>query len=275
MAYTEYSLDGGTTWTQGTSVTIPAPADHSNDGLHTILYYSVDNAGNTEKAESCSVKIDTTPSVTTDDYDGLWHKSAVKVDFTATDPNRPDASGVASTEYSLDESTDWVQGTSVTIPAPADHSNDGLHTVLYRSTDNAGNREKAESCTVKIDTTPPMISLAYLSVSHHQRHSGWAWHRSSLTRGHHASRPTWSRYSSRLSLTYRIDDNLSPTVNVTIEFLGFRGKVLQTVSLGQRPTGVVQTYRLPRKLLHSVSRLRVTASDLAGNTQSKLVGYRW
>jgi len=32
---------------------------------------------------------------------------------------------------------------------------------------------------------------------------------------------------------------------MTINALNFRGKVLRTISLGQRPTGVLQVYRLP------------------------------
>ena len=35
-----------------------------------------------------------------------------------------------------------------------------------------------------------------------------------------------------------------------------------------------ETYRLPDKLPRGFSRLRVTATDLAGNTQSMLVGHR-
>src|SRR5207244_2423540 len=46
-------------FTQGVSVLIAAPGDHSNDGTHTITYYSTDKAGNVEVAHSTSVKIDT------------------------------------------------------------------------------------------------------------------------------------------------------------------------------------------------------------------------
>ena len=59
VAYTEYSLDGGTTWTQGTSVVVPAPSDHSADGANEVLYRSADKAGNLETDESCIVRIDT------------------------------------------------------------------------------------------------------------------------------------------------------------------------------------------------------------------------
>ena len=274
VAYTEYSLDNGTTWTKGTSVTVPAPADHTGDGLQTILYRSADNDGNVEATKSVEVKIDTTSPTTTDDADAAWHNTPVTVTFTATDPNMPDASGVASTEYSLDGGTTWTKGTAVTIPAPADHTGDGLHTIVYRSTDNAGNSEAAQGCTVKIDTASPVISVAYLSVSRPHHHSGRVASRNSLARGHHGSWHTWGHQAGRLSLIYRIDDNLSPTVDVTIELVSRRGKVLQTISLGQCPTGVVRVCRLRGKLPRGVCCLRLSATDLAGNTQSKLADQR-
>jgi hypothetical protein len=57
--YTEYSLDGGATWTHGTAVTISAPADHSKDGANKVLYRSADKVGNLERKHTCSVLIDT------------------------------------------------------------------------------------------------------------------------------------------------------------------------------------------------------------------------
>jgi hypothetical protein len=54
VAKTEYKVDSGS-WTTGTSTTI------SSDGDHTVLYRSVDNAGNLETAKTVHVKIDRTP----------------------------------------------------------------------------------------------------------------------------------------------------------------------------------------------------------------------
>jgi hypothetical protein len=59
VAYTQYSLDRGSTWTKGRSVTVPAPSDHSADGATTIWYRSADRAGNLERKRSCVVHIDT------------------------------------------------------------------------------------------------------------------------------------------------------------------------------------------------------------------------
>src|SRR5439155_7125695 len=127
----EYRLDGATSWTVGTVVAIAAPADHSNDGAHTIAYRSIDAAGNVEPERTTTVRIDTAAPATSDDAPAGWSNHGVTVTLAAADAG----AGVASTELKLDAAPAWSAGTSVTIPAPADHSNDGAHTITYRSTD--------------------------------------------------------------------------------------------------------------------------------------------
>src|SRR5439155_315978 len=73
-------------------------------------------------------------------------------------------SGVASTEYRVDAGS-FQPGTTVVVPAPADHSNDRIHTVEYRSTDGAGNLEQLRTATVRIDTTPPAATAVVASVA--------------------------------------------------------------------------------------------------------------
>ena len=46
-------------WRAGTTATIKAPRDHSWDGVHTVYYRAVDNAGNVEATKSVKVRIDT------------------------------------------------------------------------------------------------------------------------------------------------------------------------------------------------------------------------
>ncbi len=101
--------------------------------------------------------VDTTPPTTTlNGTDGLWHNGPVTLGLSASDA--PGGSGMAGgsaqTEYRLD-SGDWTAGTRIVVPAPTDHSGDGEHAVLYRSTDASGNIEAAKNVTVRIDTTPP------------------------------------------------------------------------------------------------------------------------
>lgn len=100
-------------------------------------------------AEQDTTPPDTTRPVTTDDYDGLRQNAPVTVHLTASDPSP--GSGVAHTYYTLDGGPQ-TERTSVTVPAPADHSGDGTHTITYWSVDKAGNVEDPHTCTVTIDT---------------------------------------------------------------------------------------------------------------------------
>jgi lysophospholipase L1-like esterase len=136
---------------------------------HDLTYYLPDavhpnDAGNEVMAavtapvlESLDWRSDIDPPTTTAaGADGLWHRSAVVVAFTAVD--EPEGSGVAATEYRLDEGP-WTTGATCVVTAPADHSGDGEHSVAYRSSDAAGNSEPERFLTVRIDTTAPVGSL--------------------------------------------------------------------------------------------------------------------
>lgn len=60
VAATVFRVDGGD-WRFGDEIQVRAPKDHSNDGKHTIEFYSVDNALNSETPQTVTVKIDTRP----------------------------------------------------------------------------------------------------------------------------------------------------------------------------------------------------------------------
>ena len=131
------------------------------DGIWYFHVRAVDNRGNGGPTATCAVRIDTTPPVTTQSgADGSWHNSAVTVTLSGTDAS----SGLARSEYNLD-GAGWTTGASVTVPAPSNGSKDGTHTILYRSTDNAGNVETAKTCTVKIDASAPSTAATGLQGS--------------------------------------------------------------------------------------------------------------
>ena len=157
---TYYQVDGGPQQT-GVSVSVLAPSDHSNDGIHTVRYWSEDQAGNIEGTESCHVKIDTTAPVTTDSASGGWLTGPTTVTLTPSDA----ASGVKTTAYCLDDGL-WQNGTSVQV------LDDGVHTIAYASTDNAGNVEQTKTCQVKIDSHAPITTVAGNDA---------AWHRKPVT----------------------------------------------------------------------------------------------
>ena len=145
--------DGSQTWTVGGAVTSQALVRISNlDGSDV----------SDETFSLSSPSYDATPPTTTaTGADADWHIAPVTITLTAIDNAGGSgmSGGEARTEYRLD-SGDWTTGTSVTVAAPADHSGDGEHLLLYRSTDAAGNVEDAESCTVRIDTMTPVGTFA-------------------------------------------------------------------------------------------------------------------
>ncbi|MGQ4666063.1 OmpL47-type beta-barrel domain-containing protein [Metabacillus halosaccharovorans] len=130
----------------------------TEDGTHTISYWSVDEAGNTEEPHTVKVKIDkTTPQskaeMNSEEPDGEndWYIKPITVTLSVDDS----LSGVKDTFYSLDGGTTWE-----TYTEPFVVSQDGEHKIKYYSKDNAGNSEEAVTLdTVKLDQTGPVIDI--------------------------------------------------------------------------------------------------------------------
>ena len=137
--YTTFSTDGGQTWSHGRSVAVPVPGDGSNDGVHTILYYSVDKNDVHEKTESCAVQIDT-QAPTVDDVtplDGARYVmgSGATVAWTATDAP---ALG-ADSSSGIDSETATIDGQTVLSGDSLDAAGPGTHTFTLTVADLAGN----------------------------------------------------------------------------------------------------------------------------------------
>ncbi len=80
-----------------------------------------------------------------------WYITKPTVSLDAND----NCSGVATTEYSTDGGQTWQPyGGSFAL------NNEGMTTILYRSTDRASNTETTKSITLKIDTTAPVVTLS-------------------------------------------------------------------------------------------------------------------
>ncbi|WP_372661897.1 LamG-like jellyroll fold domain-containing protein [Cohnella sp.] len=90
--------------------------------------------------------VDTIKPETTDDAPQGWVNHDVTVHLTATDSG----SGVAATYYTLN-------GGEVETGASVSLKEDGIHTLVYWSVDNAGNVEEAHTVTVQIDKTAPEL----------------------------------------------------------------------------------------------------------------------
>ena len=153
----QFEKVGDSSWT-----TTPAAWDTTPfRGAYQVRTVVVDRAGNETDTTPLDTYLDHDPTATTDDAPTAWQNADVTVHLRAIDPldENGRASGVAHSEYSVDSAVGpFVTGSAVAIPAAADHSWDGIHTVYYRSQDIAGNLEDAPT-TVRIDTTPPTATL--------------------------------------------------------------------------------------------------------------------
>jgi hypothetical protein len=99
---------------------------------------------------SGTVRLDTTPPVTSDSASAGW-LTAAPASVTLT-PDDGGGSGVATTQYKLDGAASWTTGKIVAV------TGDGLHTLLFRSVDEAGNVEDTQSRTLRVDAAKPVTT---------------------------------------------------------------------------------------------------------------------
>ena len=112
----------------------------TSEGATDIEYWSVDRAGNEETPhKKAAFKVDTTPPVTTSNAKPTYYGSA-SIGLIRSDGG---ISGIATTEWQLDAST-WTSGTVIDVTEL------GTHTLRFRSTDVAGNREGTRVWTFTI-----------------------------------------------------------------------------------------------------------------------------
>ncbi len=145
-----YSLDDQANITIAGNITLTG----LTEGLHHIIVYANDTSGNMGFSNIVYFTIDTIPPTTSMSLSGTlglddWYMSDVTVTLAATDA----VSGVAVTAYSFDGAT-WF-----TYSGPFTITDEGLTTIYYNSTDNAGNIEDTKSATVKIDKTNPLTTI--------------------------------------------------------------------------------------------------------------------
>ncbi len=168
-----------------------------------------------------------------------WHRATTTFTLVATDVGL----GVQCTFYRFGQSGEAKIGTKVTVRAPKNHSNDGLHTVQYYSVDKVLNWEyPVKQVQVGIDTKPPVTSVAGASVAH----------------------------GGTLRPRYRVDDATSPRArDARLAVSNAAGKVVLRCDLGRPVTRTWRTGAACRMTLpRGTYRMRVYAHDLAGNPQS-------
>ena len=145
---TWYRIDNGN-WTQYEgNITI------TQEGPHTIFFYSTDVAGNMEDEHNITVNIDYTPPETTYDINATygkngWINEVARITLAATD----NLSGVNTTWYKIDDG-DWQK-----YEGKFNLSANGVHVIHFYSIDHAGNAEDEQNFTLKIDKNAPTVSI--------------------------------------------------------------------------------------------------------------------
>jgi hypothetical protein len=215
-------------------------ADIARAGAVSVRVFTPGPGGGLSAPVFADVRDDDIPPVTVvSGLDGTWHADKTTFLLVATDVGL----GVQSTFYRFGSTGAAQIGAKVTVKAPTDHSNDGLHTVQYWSVDEVLNWEDpVKQVQVGIDTRPPVTSVVGAAVA----------------RG------------GTLRPKYRVDDATSPrALNALLSVSNAAGKVVWRCDLGRPVTRTWSTGGACRVTLpKGTYRMRVLAHDLAGNAQS-------
>jgi Bacterial Ig domain/Chitobiase/beta-hexosaminidase C-terminal domain len=154
---TYYTTDGTTPTTLSSVYTAPFAVSATS----TVMFFSVDNAGNAEIVNSQTIQIDTiAPTVTitcnnTTCSTGWYTTSPVTVDLVRADDTG--GSGIAATYYTIDGANPQTSTTAIPYTGPFAISQTA--TVQYYSVDVAGNQTAVNSQAVEIDDAPPAVSI--------------------------------------------------------------------------------------------------------------------
>ncbi len=214
--------------------------DVARAGPVSVRVFTPAPGGGLSAALFADVRDDGVPPVTTvTGLNGIWHRVTTTFTLVATDVGL----GVERTFYRIGLGRDYMIGTKVTVKAPANHKNDGMHTVQFFSIDKVLNWEfPVKQVQVGIDTQPPLTAVAAARV----------------------------KQNGSLRPRYIITDPVSPrAADAVLVISSMAGKTLQKYDLGRPPTrawrtAAACTVRLPR----GSYRMRVLAHDLAGNPQA-------
>jgi PGF-CTERM protein len=161
VAWTNYSLNG--VW-QTQSGSTDFSINITAEGVTTVSYYSVDNAGNTEATKTLTVRIDTVaPGTVT----GLGETATgyTWILWGWTNPVDPGSSGFDHVEV-------WLDGVLQTTVATDTYNATGLaldttYTIGLIAVDLAGNKgaTQTDTATTLADTEAPVITSVALSTT--------------------------------------------------------------------------------------------------------------
>ena len=143
---TYYKVGGGA-WSE-----YFAPVAISEEGNHTVYYYSVDNSGNYEETKIMNIKIDKSPPSTHIFVDknssGGWYNERINASLFSNDA----ISGINKTFYRINGGEFLEYNMVINL-------GDGKYFFEFFSVDMAGNFEENNRMEIKIDTVSPEINI--------------------------------------------------------------------------------------------------------------------
>ena len=171
--------------------------------------------------------------------DTAWHNTPVTLTITAGDAG---GSGVQKTYYGIGiPPSILLSGSTVTVPAPAGGASDGAQLVQAYAVDNCNNAEVPPvSVTVNICTKGADTS---------------------------AFAPASVKKGKTLKIGYECD-SITPTVTATMKIYKSSGSVAKAFNLGQKNANQNYTKSFTCNLAPGSYKVKVFATDAAGNAQS-------
>ncbi len=153
-----YSYDGGITWhvASGNKTTFTIPEECE----HTILWYAVDNLGNTEAINNIVVYVDDTPPVTNISWEGYGNYVALDTTFIITTKDYGCSGGVwhNTIYWRINEGPIYSRDANV---ATFILEEPGIHLIEYWAKDGLGNEEKHHVISIMVDAVPPKTNIIF------------------------------------------------------------------------------------------------------------------
>ncbi|MFH1784519.1 MAG: Ig-like domain-containing protein [bacterium] len=159
--YTQYRIDQGPWVVYTSSISFPV------SGIHVLDYMSVDKVGNEGEIKSVTYHVDSKAPQTDLVIDGgtaftrddITYINAGSIRLTSTDEeDNGVASGVNSIKYKIDDS-DWVTSQASTVEISIASLSEGIHQLVYLSTDNVGNEEESQTFDFYLDDSAPETNI--------------------------------------------------------------------------------------------------------------------
>jgi hypothetical protein len=156
VEFTYASIDGGA------AAVVAGPFNVLGEGLHTLAYYSVDKAGNTEPAKTAAFSVDNSApeaehTITGQVFQGaqLYVSTSAMIALSAVEPPSSGAASGLAAIFVADSTDAYVAYAGAFTVA------EGAHVYRYYAKDRLGNASQVKTLPLVADGTPPATDLAF------------------------------------------------------------------------------------------------------------------